>query len=283
MNFGITFLIAFLLLPWQAMAQGITMTLLEGKVWVIRGTSVLPCSEGMRLLQGDILETTTAGFAQVEFNGGTIAALGPASQGFVFRAGGTGGELVLLSGWLKGETSAKDGPFRYLTTHLGAATRDGTLVIHASPNGAEIFVESGSGTVSEMSPQAMTGHSVSAKSGQFLSRKSGKNVVVGARPDGAFLELLPPAFRDTLPSHLVAFQGKKAPSSPRGDHEVTYPEIQPWLTIGEAWRGGFVERFKPRLKDPDFRRAVEEHLHDHPEWDLVLHPENYPNTKQGAH
>jgi hypothetical protein len=282
-NLGITFLIAFLLLPCQAMAQGTTMTFLEGKVWLIRGPSVLPCSEGMRLLQEDILETTTSGFAQIEFNGGTIVALGPASQMLLFRAGATGGELVLLSGWLKGETSVKGGPFRYYTTHLGAAAKDGTLVLHGSPNGAEIFVESGSGTVYEMTPQGVMSHSVTVKSGQFLSRKSGKNVLVGGRPDPVFLESLPQAFRDTLPSHLAAFQGKKPPPAARTDHQVTYKEIQPWLTIGQAWRGGFVERFKPRLKDPEFRRGVEDHLDNHPEWDVVLHPEKYANGKQGAH
>ena len=282
MNLGITFLIAFLLLPWQVMAQGITMTFLEGKVWAIRGTSVLPCSEGMRLLQGDILETTTPGFAQVEFNGGTIVGLGPASRVFLFKAGSNGGELVLLSGWLKGETSVKGGPFRYYTTHLGAAVKDGTLVLHGSPSGAEIFMESGSGTVAEMTAQGVMSHPVTVKSGQFLSRKSGKNIVIGARPDSVFLESLPPAFRDTLPPHLAAFQGKKAPPVGRSDHEVTYTEIKPWLTIGQAWRGGFVERFKPRLKDPDFRRQMEDHISDHPEWDDVLHPEKYPNAKQGA-
>jgi hypothetical protein len=283
MNLGIPFLIAFLLLPWQVMAQGTTLTLLEGKVWVIRGTSVLPCLEGMRLLQGDILETTTSGFAQMEFSGGTVVALGPASRGFLFRAGGAGGELVLLNGWLKGETSAKGGPFRYFTTHLGAATKDGTFVVRASPNGAEIFAESGSGTVAEITAHGVMAHSLTVKSGQFFSRKSGKHAVVGARPDSAFLESLPQAFRDTLPPHLTAFQGKKPPPAARSDHEVTYAEIQPWLTIAQTWRSGFVERFKPRLKDPDFRRQIEDHINDHPEWDAVLHPEKYPNANQGEH
>lgn len=283
MNLGIAFLTIFMLLPWQAAAQGITTTLVEGKAWVVRGTAVLPCSEGMRVVQGDILETTSSGFAQLEFSGGTIAALGAASRLFLFRAAGTSTDLVLLSGWLKGETSAKGGAFRYFTPHLGATTKDGTFVVHAALSSAEIFVESGSGTVSEMSTQGTMGHAVSVKSGQFLSRKSGKNVLVGARPDAVFLESLPQAFRDTLPSHLAAFQGKKPPQAARSDHEVTYAEIQPWLTIGQAWRGGFVERFKPRLKDPEFRRAVEDHLDDHPEWDVVLHPEKYANGKQGAH
>jgi hypothetical protein len=73
------------------------------------------------------------------------------------------------------------------------------------------------------------------------------------------------------------------PTQPKRDHEVTYSEIQPWLTIAQAWRKGFVKRFQPRLNDPAFRKAVEAHLKDHPEWEPVIHSEGYhPNTSQAA-
>lgn len=281
MNPTIALLLALLLFPRFLAAQEATATLLEGTVWVIRGTTQLQCTEGMRLRQGDILETMTPAFAQLEFSGGTIAAIGPASRVFLFRAAGTGGDLVLLSGWLKGETAAKGGPFRYNSPLLGAATKDGTFVLHAFQSESDIFVESGLGTVSEVSPQGNPGHAVSVKSGQFLTRKSAKNLATAARVDSAFLESMPPAFRDTLPSRLSRFQGKKPPT-PRADHEVTYAEVQPWLTMGQAWRGGFVERFKSRLKDPDFRQGIEDHLSNHPEWDKELHPEKYPDAKQGG-
>jgi hypothetical protein len=279
MNPTIAWLLAVLLFPQFMVAQEATATLLEGTVWVIRGATVLQCAEGMRLRQGDMLETMTPAFAQLEFSGGTIAAIGPASRAFLFRATGTGGDLVLLSGWLKGETSAKGGPFRYSTPLLGGSTKDGTFVLHTSQSGAEIFVESGSGTISEVTPQGSLGHTVNVKSGEFFTRKSGKNVATAARADDPFLTSMPPAFRDTLPSRLARFQGKK-PSTPRADHEVTYAEIQPWLTMGQAWRVGFVERFKSRLKDADFRQSIEDHLSNHPEWDKELHPEKYPDAKQ---
>lgn len=282
MNGCIALSVAFLLLPWHAVAQEITATMLEGKVWVIRGAGVLPCAEGMRLRQGDILESKAPGFAQLEFHGGTIAAIGPASRVYLFRAGASGADVVLLSGWLKSETAANGSESRYNTAHLGAATKDGTFVLHAAQNGAEVFVESGAGTVAEVSAKANLGHTLKAKSGEFFTRKSGKNVVTSDRPDPAFLEAMPPAFRDTFPSRLSRFQGKKPPE-PRVDHEVSYAEIQPWLTMGQAWRAGFVKRFKTRLKDPEFRRGVEEHLSEHPEWDVILHPEKYPDAKQGGY
>jgi len=37
-----------------------------------------------------------------------------------------------------------------------------------------------------------------------------------------------------------------------------------------------VDRFTPRLKDPEFRKELEAHLGSHPEWDAILHPEKQP-------
>jgi hypothetical protein len=37
-----------------------------------------------------------------------------------------------------------------------------------------------------------------------------------------------------------------------------------------------VDRFAPRLKDPEFRKQLEAHLTQYPEWDPILHPEKHP-------
>jgi hypothetical protein len=107
-------LLLFLWQPLTVAAQEIaTLTLVEGPLRVIRGTTVLRAGEGVRLHQGDILESANPGFAQLEFAGGTIVALGPSTRVLLFHfpAGYAGGkttgkaataELVLLSGWLKG-------------------------------------------------------------------------------------------------------------------------------------------------------------------------------------
>ncbi len=41
------------------------------------------------------------------------------------------------------------------------------------------------------------------------------------------------------------------------------------------YRKLFLKRFQPRLKDREFRAAVEAHIARYPEWDRVLHPEKY--------
>jgi hypothetical protein len=279
-NSRLRLLLLFSLLSVPVAAQEIgTLTLLEGSLQVIRGTAVLRGVEGMRVRQGDILQSSDPGFVQIEFKGGTITALGASSRLFLYSDSATRGpELVLLSGWLKGQTGAGAVTYHYASPLLAATTRDGTAVLHAVAEAAEVFVETRSAGVSEVSPEGNLGHPGSAKEGQFLTRRSGKNVVVQFRPDATFLESMPRSFRDTFPSRLPRFAGK-APA-PKRDHEVTYSEIEPWLNTLPIWREGFVERFEPRLEDAAFRKAVEAHLGDDPEWDRALHPEKYqPRTR----
>src|ERR1700742_2733816 len=112
-------LLALLPVPAAAPAPGVgSLTLLEGSVRVIRGVNVLKGVEGMRLRQGDILESSDAGFAQLEFTGGAVIALGPASRLYIVRhngdkaaAGKDAAELALLTGWLKAESAAGAGSY----------------------------------------------------------------------------------------------------------------------------------------------------------------------------
>src|ERR1700681_1736968 len=106
-------LVVFLLLKLPAIAQELgNTTLVEGPLRLIRGTTVRQGAEGVRLNQGDILESSAAGFAQLEFSGGTIVALGSSTRVLLFShtagrdAHGNAEQLVLLSGWLKSQTGS---------------------------------------------------------------------------------------------------------------------------------------------------------------------------------
>jgi hypothetical protein len=276
-------MLALLLLPVPALAQGIgSVTFLESPLRVMRGTGVLRGAEGMYLRQGDILESSDKGIVQLEFAGGTVVVLGPSSRLYILRhVGGrssneagsdsTGTQLVLLSGWLKGESKSGAGSYQYQTPYLATQTANGTLVIHCYETASDIFVESGSATIAEVSPDGIARHPVPAKAGQFFSRRAANSVASVSRPSAAFVDAMPQAFRDTLPSRLARFAGKSV--EPKADHQVTYAEIQSWLTMPSAWRRGFVDRFEPRLRDPEFRKQLELHVAEFPEWDPILHPE----------
>ena len=278
------FLLLFSLLSFPLAAQEIgTLTLVEGSLQVIRGTAVLRGAEGMRVRQGDILQSSNPAFVQIEFRGGTITALGASSRLFLYGNARTRrSELILLSGWLKGQTGPGTVTYHYASPLLAATTRDGTVVLHARAEAAEVFVETGSAGISRVSLDGNLEHPGSAKAGQFFTRRLSKKLVVQSRPDSTFLESMPLPFRDTFPSRLPRFAGR--PPTPKRDHEVTYSEIEPWLNSRPNWRKGFVRRFEPRLEDAAFRSAVEAHLEDHPEWDPSLHPEDYePKTPASQH
>lgn len=268
------------LLPIPTAAQEVgTVTLLEGSLRIIRGATALQAAEGTRLKLGDFIESSDKGFAQLEFVGSAIVALGPLSRVYVFRYGmggksgsdTTGAELVLLSGWLKGQSDTHAGSYRYESPMLAVTTGNGTVVFHNSESGCDVFIESGSAAIADVSPDGNVGKSTAGNAGQFFSRRQGKSLVNSSHPSAAFVEAMPRSFRDALPSRLAHFTGK--PIEPKAQHQVSYAEIQPWLTIPSAWRKGFVNRFEPRLKDPEFRKQLELHAAEYPEWARILHPE----------
>lgn len=282
MNFLRIALVLSWLLPIPAAVEDVgSVTFLEGSLRIIRGTTALQAAEGIRLRQGDIIESSDGGFAQLEFVGGGIVALGPSSRMYVLRHGmggksrsdATGAELVLLSGWLKGQSDAHAGSYRYESPMLVATTGNGTVVFHNNESGCDVFVESGSAAIGEVSPDGSAGKLTVGNAGQFFSRRQGKSLVNSSRPSATFVEAMPRSFRDALPSRLAHFSGK--PAEPKAQHQVSYVEIQPWLTMPSAWRRGFVNRFEPRLKDPEFRKQLEIHAAQYPEWEPILHPEKH--------
>jgi hypothetical protein len=247
-----------------------TLTLLtNGPLHVIRGVNMQQGVEGMRLRQGDILETGPAPLAQaqLEFNGGAVVELGPSSQLYIMSQSSSAAELVLLAGWLKGETTA--GVLRYSSPLLTATTKGGNVVFHTSADAADVFAEQGAVSV----VGGATVQLASSSQKVFLTRRAGKaGVASGPPPPREFVESMPICFRDVLPPRISAFAGKKQPM-PKADHDVSYAEVEHWLMLPAAWRKGFAARFKPRLQDSAFRQAVEAHLSALPDWRPVLHPE----------
>ena len=271
-----------LLLVWPLMALGQevgVVTLTDRPLKLIRGTSVFMVGEGARLRPGDIVECVERGLVQLELDGGTIIALHGDSRLFLYefasgrRSRSNGPELVLLKGWLKAETKAGEDAYRLHTLLLTASTRDGTLVIHVTPESADVFLESGSGSVEESSGRHRPDRRVDGKPGQYFSLIAGKQIVSLPRPPTPFVTAVPISFQDTLPPRRQALRSKSTETKP--DHDVTYPEIADWLKIDRRWRRGFIRQFSPRLRDPAFRRDLAANLKEHPEWHRILYPEKY--------
>jgi hypothetical protein len=263
-----------------------SVTLLDGSLRVIRGATLFQGIEGMPLRQGDIFETSEGAFVQLEFTNGPIVALGPSSRMYVLgeataKSAGTqvvALDLVLLSGWLKGESTAGKRVYRFRTPTLAVDTTGGTVVLRSDSNACDIFVESGSASIGEVNQSGNSRENTTAKVGQFFSRRKGVEITNLPRPSSAFLDAMPRPFRDTLPSRLAHFAGKSI--EPKAQHPVSYEDVEHWLTIPTGWRRGLAERFAPRLNDREFRKQIERHLNELPEWETILHPKKDSESPQ---
>jgi hypothetical protein len=278
---GICILVVLLLFssaPLVSQAIG-TLTMIESELRIIRGATVFAGVQGARVNRGDMLETGPRGMAQIEF-GPTVIALGSSSRLLLFSdsvsGAGSQAEFVLLSGWLKGELDPKSGSYQFDTPLLAGVIKQGNLVVHAGADSSEIFVESGSASIGQITSGGSASKLRAAKAGDFFARQAGKNLTTATRPAVAFVESMPMPFRDTLPSHPLK---GKAPELSHG-REIEYAQLRPWLLMSARWRKEFVPRFQSRLSDPTFREELAAHVQEYPEWDPVLHPEKYSGKNQ---
>jgi hypothetical protein len=86
-----------------ASAQTATLTLVEGRLALIRGTTLYAAAQGVRLGNGDILAIDPKGQAQLEFADGAILNLAQGARAMLAGAapGGRGQpEIAVLSGWV---------------------------------------------------------------------------------------------------------------------------------------------------------------------------------------
>jgi hypothetical protein len=232
----------------------------------------------MSLNKGDILESSDRAFVQLEFTSGAIIALGPSSRLYILQdsAGATNSEQTLaldgamLSGWFKIESASGMRLYRYRTPLLAGTSTGGNLVVRSSPDECEVFLETGALSVADVNPNGISGAPKAGKAGQFFSRRKGAAGATLARPSSDFLEGMPRQFRDTLPPRMARYAGTSI--EPKTGRPVSYEEISYWLTSPPAWRKGLPERFAPRLVAPEFRKQIELHVKEFPEWEPILHP-----------
>src|SRR5262245_27850986 len=145
-----------ILLLWTALAAGSalaadvagTITILDGEALITRASSRLRAAEGVRLQQGDIVETGDAAFAQVELIEQTVLSIGPNARIMI------GGPVRLklektlyaLGGWFKLTNARKDGnarAFEFRSPLLEIGLLPGVVVMQLKSNEATLFAERG--------------------------------------------------------------------------------------------------------------------------------------------
>jgi hypothetical protein len=231
-------------------------TLVQGSPLVLRGVTWYRLVPGARIADGDIIEVGERGQVQIEFGAGNAVNLVGAGSLYVSppRTPGAPGPLTLSlpRGWLK------------------AAARSTQVRVRTTGPSLELFVESGAARLTEFLSNGSTATDREIKRGEFWSKQSDKPFALQQRAPKAFVDAMPREFVDPLPN--LAGKFATAPLL-AADHDVTYPEAEPWLASRD--RAVFEKRFTSRLRDPAFRKAVEPHAARYPTWDRKLHPEKY--------
>lgn len=276
---GGCFQVAAILFCASASAQTAgTLTLVEGRLALVRGATLYTATQGVRLESGDILAIDPKGQAQIEFQDGAILNLSQGARAMltdVAPAARGRSEIAILSGWAKftQKKSGKGGPYRVLTPLVEVASGEATAVLNAGDDFAALYIESGTMRFSEIGRRGATGAARDAKGGEFIVRRREQPATFAARPSADFLKNMPRHFQDNLPILIERVKSKRA--EPKREHEATYAEVEVWLKASSSIRRNFVKRFEIRSKDPEFRRKLIENFREHPEWDRVLFPEKY--------
>jgi hypothetical protein len=274
---GILLLGAALVAAGSAVAADVagTITILEGEALITRAAGRWRAAEGVRLQLGDIVETGDGAFVQVELVESTVLSIGPQARVMVggpvrLKAERT---LYALGGWYKLTNARKDGnarAFEFRSPLLEISLLPGVVVMQLKSGEATLFAERGDLRLVERPAGAALG----LRQGQTYRRAPGTTRgAVGGSPPAAFLSELPRSFRDSLPLRADKYKDREV--APKSAPDFVYADVEPWLKSESPFRRQFIERWRGKARDTEFRKALIANLSSHPEWDPVLFPEKY--------
>lgn len=252
-----------------------TVTILDGQATLIHAATRWVAAEGAALDAEDIVETGTAtSLMRLELDGGATLDLGPSSRVMIRpQLAGAGNTLVayVLQGWAKLTLAKPRAPGKAVLASAGldVMALDRDLVLHVQGGDAALFAESGT-VQAQVQGKSGKAEVVKVDKGAFLARQPDGAVSVSARPVPAFIQAVPRAFMDTLPSRIALFKGKDVKLEPAG--RLTYDDAQGWLNAEPRVRTRFLSRWKVLAQDESFRRPLVAQMALHPEWHKVLFP-----------
>jgi len=248
-----------------------------GPFTIVRGTSLNTATKGVTLAAGDMVATGSEAFLTVEMPGGSLVGIGPSTQIYLMqRTASDTPTLVVLKGWVKADirTGPKSAPLRLTGTRLGAQSHQAVVLLYVDERSDSVFDEQGTATLL-LRDEAATRTGKETQANQFFMREEHTDVVSQPRPSPEFVAKMPVPFRDPLPEQASA--NLKKTVTPQFVREVNYSDVQQWLNMPRDWRGGFIGRFRGRLKDPAFFAAMDGSMAQHSEWQPILHPPPPPD------
>lgn len=264
---------------WAA-EQPAVLTMLEGEASLIIGARAYAAAAGARLPAGTLVETgAKTGLLRLEWADGTALDLGPDTRIMVSPAlTGLAGAVspaarfYLLQGWAKhSQSTAASGQ---VAAAFEVAPFKGVMLSQVDDAQAVLFSEAGG---ANFSARRGGGKRQALRAGEAAALTGTAAPQLLPRPTAAWLQQVPRAFRETLPSRAAQFSTGPAPAlQPRP--APSYATLQPWLMAEPALRRAFPARFAELVSDRSFKEAVNARLKHHPEWEPVLRPPPRPGA-----
>ena len=255
----------------HAAEAGAMLALAEKPVRIIRGVQLFQGVSGTQVGKDDIVETGAAG-AQVELGADSIVALGPQTRLYLVALGQDGkapAEVALLQGWIK-VRSANGKTMQVATGALKIDVAAGAVIVHSEAARDELFADAGEQQAARLDDKGKPGAPLRIPAENYAYTEAGKPLALLPRPARAFITAMPPSFRDRLSTGPAL--GKAAMRPAALERDVAFADVAAWLASGLAVRKTFVARFRPRLKDPQFRKELDQALGQGSEWQAVLRP-----------
>ena len=280
-RFSVAALLAGCALAASAAGKLPLVTMLDGDATLLRDGNRFALAEGVRLQAGDLIATgPQTHLLRIEFPAGPGLAFGPDSRAMLTPNLGDDSQhagIYLLSGWVKlAAPSGVSGAIR--SPVADTDTTGGTLILAVQADSAQAFAESGP---SRVQPRAPDVPAQALKSGDMLTLPAGgAKPVVGKGAAPVFVQAMPRAFMDSLPSRAAAFAGDVAPHRLGA---MTSDDAQPWIDAEPPLRHLFAEHWRRLAADPQFRSGLVAGLKSHPEWTPILYPATHVPQAAATH
>ncbi|HEY5101773.1 MAG TPA: hypothetical protein VII70_03235 [Steroidobacteraceae bacterium] len=251
------------------------VTIADADFFVIRHTTLYRATVGANLRDRDIIETRDAG-AQIEMPPRTLVAVAAHSRILLRLTRETSSPCEIqvwdLQGMVKLAHKAPGarGPACLQTGLIRVMLASGSAVERANGAAVSVFAESGDLVAQYEASSGRTRESAKVPAEQFAQWRPGESARILARPEEEFLAAMPASFHDALMS--MTERTAAANHELVALREVTFSDIASWLKETPAARLGLIRQFQPRLKDPEFRRELDQELGKSSEWAALLHP-----------
>jgi hypothetical protein len=250
------------------------VTFAESNIAIIRQTTLYRAAVGTGVHDGDIVETPDGG-VQIELSPTTLMAVAAHSRVLIRmqNAASAGCDLLLinLNGMIK-ITRTLEVAKRSIcmqAAQIHAALASGSAIQRFDGSAVALFAEKGELSVEDMTSTATAQVPIKVPAEHFAQWRSGQALKVLDRPTPEFLAAVPKSFQDELTP--MAERVRDVKSEPSAQREVSYADIAEWLKAMPQ-HTEFVRQFRPRLKDPEFRRQIDAELGKSASWGPILHP-----------